>query len=79
MDFKHLNTSKNKVKAKDGFVKWKPSTVGYKLNTDGALSTATNISGLGGVIRDKEGNYFMGFMGNSPQGDNVLAEIQVLW
>lgn len=78
MEFKHLSTPKSRATTKLGFVKWKAPTRGYKLNTDGSTFTTAKTNGFGGVIRDREGKWILGFMGNLPQTDNILAEIQVL-
>lgn len=78
MELKHPTTPKNMTKTKPDFVKWKAPTIEYKLNTDGSTSTTAKTSGLGGVVRDREGKWILGFMGNIFQTDNVLAEIQAL-
>ncbi|KAE8708341.1 hypothetical protein F3Y22_tig00110346pilonHSYRG00153 [Hibiscus syriacus] len=35
--------------------------LGYCLNVDGATSVNTSISSIGGLIRDKDGNWLLGF------------------
>ncbi|KAK4731897.1 hypothetical protein R3W88_024885 [Solanum pinnatisectum] len=43
-------------------IKWYPPTEGFlKLNIDGSYNRATNIGGIGGVVRDANGRWVMGF------------------
>lgn len=73
----HLTNTKTARKTKHIFTKWKAPR-GYKLNTDDSTSQETSTSGLGGIIRDKAGNWILGFIGNSSHADNIRAEIQTL-
>ncbi|XP_070008531.1 uncharacterized protein [Nicotiana sylvestris] len=60
-------------------LKWEPPTRGfYKLNTDGAARGNPGIRGLGGVIRNHNGDWILGYMDNISHTTNTRAEVQAL-
>ncbi|KAK4718378.1 hypothetical protein R3W88_016716 [Solanum pinnatisectum] len=60
-------------------VKWEPTAVGrFKLNTDGAVKYTPSPGGLRGVIRNRNGDWKLGFMSKEPQVDPILAELRAL-
>lgn len=76
LKFKHLTNTKTARKSKPIFIKRKAPLMGYKLDIDSSISHRNNTSGLGGIIRDRAGNWILGFIGNSSHAYNILAEIQ---
>ncbi|KAH0640052.1 hypothetical protein KY290_037340 [Solanum tuberosum] len=51
---------------------------GYKLNSDGSSRWNPGRSGIGGVIRDSDGNWIVGYMGNIHISNNIKAELTTL-
>lgn len=45
-----------------------------KLNTDGSYTSSNEISGLGGILRDKKGNLIMAFSQPTTCSSNIIAE-----
>lgn len=70
--------SKQQLKYKTIFVKWKPLMLGFKLNTDGATNIESGKGGIGGFIRDTEGKWITGFMGNLPKYITTQEELFAL-
>ncbi|KAH0641622.1 hypothetical protein KY289_032596 [Solanum tuberosum] len=58
--------------------KWTPPERGYKLNSDGSSIGNPDRSGIGGVIRDHNGDWIVGYMGNLHMSNNVKAELTAL-
>lgn len=58
--------------------KWNPPTLGYKLNTDGSYASNTKMEGIRGVFRDANGEWILGFTGNTLDSDFIKAELLVL-
>lgn len=57
-------------------IKWIPPQSNYfKLNIDGAVSPSTGKAGVGGIIRDSNGNRLFGFSGNITNTSSVHAEL----
>lgn len=60
-------------------VSWDPPRLGtFKLNTDGACSENSGRTGLGGVIRDHDGNWVMDFYSMKPHTTPLHAELLAL-
>lgn len=78
MEYKHLTNCKTIRKTVPTFTKWKPPSKRYKLYIDGSTKIDTNCSGYGGIIRDTNGNWVIGFMGNSRTNDILVAELYAL-
>lgn len=72
------NQRTNKDKPTASYVRWEPPNTGYKLNTDGSSLDNPGKSGIGGVIRDKNGNWVAGFMGNVFHATNIASELYAL-
>lgn len=60
------------------YVKWKPSNMKFKLNIDGPVDGNMGKRGIGEVIRNKDGNWIVGFMGNLFSTTNVMTELKAL-
>lgn len=57
-------------------VKWEtPNQSFYKLNSNGAACTMTGASGYGGVIRDSNGNWIVGYTGSSKHITSLHMEL----
>ncbi|KAH0688972.1 hypothetical protein KY289_016330 [Solanum tuberosum] len=79
MEFLHLTGKNQKVnKTKIVHVQWKPPSNRYKLNTDGSSYGNPGKGGIGGVIRDKDGNWIFEYMGNIYDTTATKAEIMAL-
>ncbi|BFG20993.1 hypothetical protein CerSpe_072670 [Prunus speciosa] len=62
------------------FLAWEHPTIDQlKLNVDGSRRAATNIIGVGGVIRDSLGDWIAGFAVNLGQGHILEAEVWGLY
>ncbi|OIT39872.1 putative ribonuclease h protein [Nicotiana attenuata] len=60
-------------------LRWIPPRINYyKLNTDGATSSAMDTDGIGGVIRNHMGDWMVGFAGAVPHVHCITAELQAL-
>lgn len=60
-------------------VKWEPPKRGsYKLNSDGAACPTIGVSGYGGVIRDSNGNWMVGYTGSSRHTSSLHMELMGL-
>lgn len=57
------------------YFKWEPPNHGFKLNTDGAYTNGSHMGGIGGIIRNTEGEWLIGYMGNILANDNIEAEL----
>ncbi|XP_019228339.1 PREDICTED: uncharacterized protein LOC109209514 [Nicotiana attenuata] len=58
------------------YIKWHPANAtNYKLNIDGSCSSTQQKYGIGGVFRNHQGNWFMGFAGKSNLGTSVQTEL----
>ncbi|OIT39444.1 putative ribonuclease h protein [Nicotiana attenuata] len=58
-------------------IKWNPPTAHfYKLNTDGAFSA--NTTGIGGLIRNSNAEWILGFAGSAPHDSSIFAELYAL-
>ncbi|KAH0702465.1 hypothetical protein KY285_016743 [Solanum tuberosum] len=55
-----------------------PPERGYKLNSDGSSIGNPGRSGTRGVIRDHNGDWIVGYMGNLHMSNNVKAELTAL-
>lgn len=64
------------------YIKWNLLAKGFKLNSDGSHTRETRQGGLGGVFRDHNGNWILGYPGSikvmSPIQAKLLALIQGL-
>ena len=60
-------------------IRWeKPDTGWMKLNTDGASSGSLGLAGGGGVIRDEERNWVVGYARKIGSANSFLAELWAL-
>lgn len=60
-------------------VKWNPPKPGrYMLNTDGATTNNSFNGRIGGVIRNHNGDWIIGFISRVPHNNPKLAEFQAL-
>ncbi|XP_059294747.1 uncharacterized protein LOC132047768 [Lycium ferocissimum] len=60
-------------------IKWEPPDhTPLKLNTDGACQGNPGVGGIGGVFRDKSGNWVLGYMKGLPHTTNNLAELTAI-
>ncbi|OIT01316.1 putative ribonuclease h protein, partial [Nicotiana attenuata] len=60
-------------------LKWTPPPRGsYKLNTDGEAKGNPGMGGIGGVFRNHNGNWILGYMENIPYTTNIRAEIRAI-
>ena len=60
-------------------ISWeRPDRGWFKLNTDGAASGPTNRASCGGLIRNDQGNWLMGFSRNIGQANSFMAECWAL-
>ncbi|XP_019238630.1 PREDICTED: uncharacterized protein LOC109218713 [Nicotiana attenuata] len=50
----------------------------YKLNTGGAHSSTLTTDGIGGLIRNHNGDWIVGFSGNIPCQSSISAELYAL-
>ncbi|XP_026416488.1 uncharacterized protein LOC113311918 [Papaver somniferum] len=67
--------SKNK---QEMFISWKPLAAPYiKLNSDGVASSLAG-AGVGGVMRDSEGQFLACFANHIYRNGNIVAEIQAI-
>nr|XP_009763453.1 PREDICTED: uncharacterized protein LOC104215364 [Nicotiana sylvestris] len=58
-------------------IKWNPPTaLCYKLNIDGAFSA--NTTGIGGLIRNFNAEWILGFSGSAPHDSTIFAELYAL-
>lgn len=57
---------------------WKPPTMDVKLNTDDFFHYNTKIRGVGGVLRDTEGNWLIGFSASINVSTAFEAEVMAL-
>ena len=56
-------------------ISWERPDRGWvKLNIDGVASRPTNRAGCGGLIRNDQGNWLMGFSRNIGQANSFMAE-----
>ncbi|KAH0776460.1 hypothetical protein KY290_007871 [Solanum tuberosum] len=61
-------------------IKWSPPPTGtFKLNTDGSFSKDRNKGGTGGVIRDHNGQWVMGFYHNITAQNYTMAELEAFF
>lgn len=61
-------------------IKWEPPNNGtIKLNIDGAVKNNPGKGGLGGVFRDCEGQWLLGFCGAIPLASPLEAELTTLY
>jgi hypothetical protein len=61
-------------------VSWKPpSGAAVKLNVDGSSLGNPGRSGFGGLIRDTNGNWLLGFSGSCGITTNINAELQAIF
>ncbi|KAH0673007.1 hypothetical protein KY284_024094 [Solanum tuberosum] len=60
------------------FVKWKPPSVGYKLNMDGSSMGNPGKGGIGGMIRNSNGNSIVGYRGNLFKINSIKAKLPAL-
>lgn len=56
----------------------KPPDSVVKVNVDGSCTQSHSIS-TGGLLRDAEGNWILGFTSNMGHGDSLLAELWAIW
>ncbi|KAF5465389.1 hypothetical protein F2P56_015402 [Juglans regia] len=67
---------KHKLRTEVKLVEWKKPRVGWvKLNTDGCSLGNPGRSGIGGVIRDDQGNLRLAYAQQIPEGTNNNAEL----
>ena len=60
-------------------IKWEKPDMGWvKLNTDGAADVAAGSAGGGGLIRDDQGNWIIGFTRKISKAYSFLAETWAL-
>lgn len=56
-------------------IRWeKPNTGWVKLNTNGSSAESLNKAGSGGLTRDEQGNWIVGFTRNIGQANSFIAE-----
>ncbi|XP_075104621.1 uncharacterized protein LOC142178786 [Nicotiana tabacum] len=61
------------------YIKWHPPNQAiYKLNIDGSCSPIRNNYGIGGVFRNHQGNWIIGFVGSVKEGTSVQIELFAL-
>nr|XP_009795397.1 PREDICTED: uncharacterized protein LOC104242094 [Nicotiana sylvestris]XP_016435635.1 PREDICTED: uncharacterized protein LOC107761858 [Nicotiana tabacum] len=77
-EFSYLAASSHKRKNRIiTTIKWKPPTSNfYKLNTDEAHSATT--AGIGGLIRNSNVEWILGFSRTAPRDTSISAELYVL-
>lgn len=51
---------------------------GFKLNMDGSSIGQDDIGGIGGVLRDKKGNWVLGYIGHFRETNNIRSELMAL-
>jgi hypothetical protein len=77
-DWKVLNLTNTHHEAR--LVSWKPpSGAAVKLNVDGSSLGNPGRSGFGGLIRDTNGNWLLGFSGSCGITTNINAELQAIF
>lgn len=60
-------------------LKWIPPEPNfYKLNTDGVHTPALHTDGIGGLIRNHNGDWIVGLLGNMPRQSSISAELFAL-
>ncbi|OIT27443.1 putative ribonuclease h protein, partial [Nicotiana attenuata] len=60
-------------------LKWEPPQEGcFKLNTDGAAKGKNGIGGAGGILRNHNGSWMLGYMENIPYTSTLGAEFRAL-
>ncbi|OIT06580.1 putative ribonuclease h protein [Nicotiana attenuata] len=60
-------------------LKWAPPNPHcYKLNSDGASCPTTGLAGYGGVIRDSNGNWIVGYSGSTVHTTSLHMELMGL-
>jgi len=61
-------------------IRWEKPNIGWmKLNTDGVSSGSLGLAGGGGVIRDEEGNWVIGYAKKIGSANSFLVELWALW
>ena len=72
----HPSSNQSKVMKQ---IRWeRPNSGWVKLNTDGAASGSTNTTGCGGLIRNDQGNWLVGFSRNIGLANSFMAETWAL-
>ncbi|OIT33110.1 hypothetical protein A4A49_60474, partial [Nicotiana attenuata] len=59
-------------------IRWYPPTKHYKLTINGAYDKNNQITGTGGIIRDHNGNWIVGFAHKADATDALHAELPAL-
>ncbi|XP_059315446.1 uncharacterized protein LOC132066074 [Lycium ferocissimum] len=60
-------------------IKWEPPELTpYKLNSDRACQGNSGVRGIRGVIRDRSGNWVLGYMKRLPHTTNNLVELTAI-
>ncbi|XP_075671161.1 uncharacterized protein LOC142640761 [Castanea sativa] len=79
-EFFHCTLSpRNAPRMTTKFIKWeKPASGWVKLNTDGSALGNLGIAGCGGLVRDKDGNWVVGFARKIGNSSSFIAEIWAL-
>ncbi|XP_070015524.1 uncharacterized protein [Nicotiana sylvestris] len=80
LEYKLLTEKENVTKVKISIsIKWsKPPSGHIKLNIDGSFKEALSLCGFGGVFRDNNGQWIVGFHGNLPETTPLQAELMAL-
>lgn len=61
-------------------IRWERPDIGWvKLNANGAASEPTKKARCGGLIKDDQGNWMVGFSRNIGQANSFMAETWALW
>lgn len=72
------NNSKKQTSNTPLYIKWHPPYAPcYKLNIDGSASPILHNYGIGGVFRDSQGHWIMGFAGKLHQTSSAHIELLV--
>ena len=62
-----------------GLVSWHAPSPGWlKLNVDGSVNPTNALCGCGGVLRDTDGNWIMGFSMRSSFNDILCVELEAI-
>ena len=62
-----------------GCFAWRPPIESwFKLNVDGSMHSASGACGCGGVIRDDQGNWVLGFTLRCSHTDILLVQLEAI-
>ncbi|OIT30140.1 putative ribonuclease h protein, partial [Nicotiana attenuata] len=78
-EFQLLKGSSNNTCTHQMMLKWEPPPRGcFKLNTDGVIKGKVGIGGIGGIFRNHNGDWILGYMENIPHTSILEAEFRAL-